>query len=589
MLASVGCWSVQINLFHLPLMTLSLTALGYQVTRFQHSRLAYIASFLILTLQRSPVVAQLARFQQLLGQPIVHLSKVATPLAVFFGGTHALAGATGVVPAGGSTNPAEATVGESFTWVFRVTGETASSYTVRGLPQGLEKSSRVLSGGVSSFTGVPEEAGTFNVEIIGWRKSGESGDKTPIYKMSLNVVAGEPPTIATQPVGGTFDLGSDTSLHVDAVGGGLHYRWLKNGEQIPSTRKLIDEDTQRRVLVPNKAIDESWRSAIEFNDDEWIVGSGGVGFERSSDNTSDPYFKIDLESALYDKSNSALIRIPFVLNESDLRRANELMLRIQYDDGYAAFLNGSRVAAANAPTNLAWDSRASGGHDDALAVEHEELDLGEHLELLRVGTNLLAVQVMNNGSNSSDLLCNLELLGGRNTDMATLDLSGLTSADAGDYSVEISNGAGSLISDVASVQIHGEVTGFAGWQAEHWGESSMPEQALPGSDADGDGFSNLVEYYFGTNPRVAETGRRVTAEVERIDAIEMIALRFPRTDAVDITPSFEASSLLSTDSWQVLEHGVDGVEIVHGENESTVRIPMISGDRFVRMKITLQD
>ena len=101
------------------------------------SRFAQLASVMLVLLQRSPVMQQLPKLSRMLGQPIMHVARITAPVAAFFGGTHAVTGATGVVPAGGSESPANATVGEEFTWVFLVTGGTAHSYTVRGLPEGM--------------------------------------------------------------------------------------------------------------------------------------------------------------------------------------------------------------------------------------------------------------------------------------------------------------------------------------------------------------------------------------------------------------------------------------------------------------------
>jgi len=349
----------------------------------------------------------------MLRAPLVSFTRLAAPIATYLGGTHAVTGATGVVPAGGSLDPADATVGEQFTWAFRVTGETAHSYSVIGLPAGLVKSSQVLSGGVSSFGGVPEESGTFEIDIIGWRREGERGDQTPVYTMTLNIRGGEPPTILTQPIGGSFDVGNDVALTVGAEGGGLRYQWFKDGQEIPSTiRNLVDADSQRRVLVPQGPIDDTWRNAVDFDDSNWLSGVGGVGYERSSANTYDPFLNIDVEADTFQGNTSALIRIPFELTESEFKNANHLKLRVQYDDGYAAFLNGVAVSEANAPANLAWNSEATAEHSDALAVEFEDIDLAQHVSELRVGMNLLAIQVMNDSPTSSDLLCNVELLGG---------------------------------------------------------------------------------------------------------------------------------------------------------------------------------
>ncbi|MEN9022114.1 MAG: hypothetical protein ABF370_16565, partial [Verrucomicrobiales bacterium] len=465
-------------------------ALAFRIHRFQQSRLAYVLSFLLITLQRSPVITYLAKFQQMLGKPIVQVARVGVPLVAYIGGTHAVTGATGVIPAGGSANPAEAVVGESFVWVFRATGNDvhANSYSVNGLPAGMEKSQQILNGGVSSFAGVPEEVGTFAVEIIAWRRENQRGTRTPAYELTLNVVPGDPPTIAAQPEGGVFDLGADVRLGVTAEGHGLHYRWHRDDEKISSTVKAwIDENTARRVLVPTEDLGRSWRSDLEFDDSAWLSGSGGIGYERSTDDILAPFIGIDVESEAFNKRTSTMVRIPFELSEDDLDRLNDLKLRVQYDDGFIAFLNGSSVASVNAPSSLflSWNSKATDSHGDAAAVEFVEIDLSEHVDSLKIGPNLLAIQALNESANSSGYLLNVELLGGRNVDSPVLELTDLTEADTGGYTVEVSNSSGSLVSETAKIAISGSgASGYIAWMERHWPDAPNIEATAEAQDPD---------------------------------------------------------------------------------------------------------
>ena len=51
---------------------------------------------------------------------------------------------------------------------------------------------------------------------------------------------------------------------------------------------------------------------------------------------------------------------------------NSLTLRVRYDDGFAAFLNGALVASANAPAVLDWNSSATNRHSTADALQFEQ-------------------------------------------------------------------------------------------------------------------------------------------------------------------------------------------------------------------------
>ena len=81
-----------------------------------------------------------------------------------------------------------------------------------------------------------------------------------------------------------------------------------------------------------------------------------------------------------------------------------LQLTMQSDDGFVAYLNGTRVAELNAPADLNPDSVATGGSPDQLVLEGFRFNLDAFTGLLRDGTNVLAIHALNVGPNSSDFL-----------------------------------------------------------------------------------------------------------------------------------------------------------------------------------------
>ena len=126
----------------------ALPSLQFQFARVYHSRFAYVASILILTVQRSPVMLHLSKVKHMLRAPLVSFTRFGSSYRDLSGwhscgnGGHGR-GACGWLPGSSRCHSG----GEQFTWAFRVTGETAHSYSVIGLPAGLVKSSQVLSGG----------------------------------------------------------------------------------------------------------------------------------------------------------------------------------------------------------------------------------------------------------------------------------------------------------------------------------------------------------------------------------------------------------------------------------------------------------
>jgi len=101
-----------------------------------------------------------------------------------------------------------------------------------------------------------------------------------------------------------------------------------------------------------------------------------------------------------------------------LSAAGSLNLKMRYDDGFAAYLNGVQIASANAPFDLSWNSGAVRSHPDNLAVEQESFDVSVHLDQLKVGKNLLAIHGLNDGVNSSDFLMSSQLVSGGSESLA---------------------------------------------------------------------------------------------------------------------------------------------------------------------------
>lgn len=131
-------------------------------------------------------------------------------------------------------------------------------------------------------------------------------------------------------------------------------------------------------------------------------GSTGVGYEAGSGAGYWSLLNLNVLS-MRGVNSTVYIRVPFTVNAPELISA--LNLRMKYDDGFIAYLNGSRVAASsNAPANPVWNSQASSIHHDSQAVLYEDFDVSDHIGLLQSGANVLAIHGLNSPSTSSDLL-----------------------------------------------------------------------------------------------------------------------------------------------------------------------------------------
>lgn len=166
---------------------------------------------------------------------------------------------------------------------------------------------------------------------------------------------------------------------------------------------LVVESASKRVLVPGGPLDDSWRASLSYDDSSWRAGVGGVGYERAGGYES--LIATDVGEDLYGVNTTCCVRIPFAC-EDDPCEYETMTLRMRYDDGFVAYLNGveiARVLFAGAPR---WDSHADGGHE---AQGLESFDVSRCLTSLQPGVNLLAIQGLNASNTSSDFLISAEL------------------------------------------------------------------------------------------------------------------------------------------------------------------------------------
>jgi hypothetical protein len=212
--------------------------------------------------------------------------------------------------------------------------------------------------------------------------------------------------------GGRVAPGGQLSMQADNT---VWYTLDGSDPRIPGTMvgpgneiKLVAEDAPKRVLVPTAVVSDAWKGGQAFDDSAWTSGTGGVGFERSSG--YEPYFKIDVQNQMYNRNATCYVRVPFTVSAADLGLLSDLSLKVRYDDGFVAYLNGAEVARKNFTGEPAWNSAASTQNPDPDAVNFETFNIAGHINKLRAGPNLLAIHSMNASRTSSDFLISVELV-----------------------------------------------------------------------------------------------------------------------------------------------------------------------------------
>ncbi|MDA7508678.1 CotH kinase family protein [Akkermansiaceae bacterium] len=232
----------------------------------------------------------------------------------------------------------------------------------------------------------------------------------PVYNQNGGEVAGNF-IVKFSPPPGTIYYTTDGS-DPRRSGGGISPSAIQFEGGVTMT-KVVAEGDAVRVTIPTATAPPSglgWTSAL-FNDTTWLTGTTGVGYDRV--NTYDPHINLNLDTTMGRVNTSAYLRLEF-----DLANASSydvMRLKMKYDDGFVAYLNGALIASENAPATLVWDSGANGGHSDTEAVNFVTFDVNAHVGELVNGTNILAIHGLNDGIGSSDFLITPELEVGQST------------------------------------------------------------------------------------------------------------------------------------------------------------------------------
>jgi len=181
------------------------------------------------------------------------------------------------------------------------------------------------------------------------------------------------------------------------------------------TDTLVGEGSTLHVLVPGGPVDEAWKGGATFDDSAWLRGDTSVGFEATTDPAPeydyDDYIETDVEADMFDVNATAYVRFSFLV--PDPFRLSTLTLRMRYDDGFVAYLNGVEIARRNAVDPLLHDSHASASHDDPQAVLFEDIDVSAYLDEVAPGGNVLAIHGLNASEGNDDFLIAPELLADR--------------------------------------------------------------------------------------------------------------------------------------------------------------------------------
>jgi hypothetical protein len=187
---------------------------------------------------------------------------------------------------------------------------------------------------------------------------------------------------------------------------------------------LVSEGDAVRVLIPtlsNPPAGLGW-TLSGFIDGAWIPGATGVGYDRVT--TYDAHINLNLDATMDGENTSAYLRIEFEVEDASIY--DVLNLKMKYDDGFIAYLNGVEIASDNAPGSPDWESESVSDHPDGEAVTFVNFPVSDQVGELVSGTNVLAIHGLNGDIGSSDFLISPELQAGQSTVASGLELNDST-------------------------------------------------------------------------------------------------------------------------------------------------------------------
>ncbi len=116
-----------------------------------------------------------------------------------------------------------------------------------------------------------------------------------------------------------------------------------------------------------------------------------------------------LGALMLSNNATAYIRIPF--NVASPSSFENLRLRIRYDDGFIAYLNGQVVASRNSSGLPQWNSTAAAPAADSQSLVYEDIIIPNSPGLLAAGVNVLAIHGLNVSATDTDFFILPELQG----------------------------------------------------------------------------------------------------------------------------------------------------------------------------------
>jgi hypothetical protein len=173
---------------------------------------------------------------------------------------------------------------------------------------------------------------------------------------------------------------------------------------------LVNHSDTWRWHKGNAPLQSNWKTVADASlDATWFSSAGGFGY--STDNSNETNQCKTVLSDMRNTYTTLYMRKQFQI-DSEVDTNQHLLLTMDFDDGFIAWLDGSYLISANvtgAPNEPATNALASATHESSRGNSMPinpptTYDLGPVGTRLGVGTHTLAIIGLNQSSGSSDLI-----------------------------------------------------------------------------------------------------------------------------------------------------------------------------------------
>lgn len=211
---------------------------------------------------------------------------------------------------------------------------------------------------------------------------------------AVGVLARKPDPITLEINRQSMDPGCySAEIIVDAGLAGVQTIYVEMNVPQTHSEIIIEESERWHYFKGKQTPPEDWMTN-NFSDDSWTTGPTGIGYSDNLILSTDLMDMADQYSSLYLRKSFDIPDITMLIH---------LELRVRYDDGFVAYINGQEVARSTTMElvgkPIQHDTLADSKPDAFVGEEFFEITLDS--ELLETGQNILALELHNDAIDSA--------------------------------------------------------------------------------------------------------------------------------------------------------------------------------------------